>query len=148
MTVLRNEITIQAPVEEVWEALSNIETLEKYDPVVKRSRAISRNTSGIDAARKVEMSDGKNWFEERCTVSKSGEALEYELTACSFPVHRLKHSYTFDEHRNGVTVKQVMEYEIKYGWLGRILDAWIIRRQSDSGIKNFFSGLKNYVEKH
>jgi ribosome-associated toxin RatA of RatAB toxin-antitoxin module len=147
MTVLHNEINIRAPVEKIWEALSNIETLEKYDPAVKRSRAISLNTSGIDAARKVEMNDGKNWFEERCTVSNSGEALTYELTACSFPVHRLKHSYAFEKNGNGVNVKQVMEYEMKYGRLGRILDVWMIRRQTDSGIKNFLSGLKNYIEK-
>lgn len=38
MTVLNNEIIIQAPVEKVWEALSNIEALEKYDPAVKGRR--------------------------------------------------------------------------------------------------------------
>lgn len=93
------------------------------------------------------MNDGKNWVEEKCTISKPGEALTYELVACSFPVRRLKHSYTFEKNGNGVTVKQVMEYEIKYGWLGRVLNVLMIRRQSDSGIKNFFSGLKYCIEK-
>jgi hypothetical protein len=31
--------------------------------------------------------------------------------------------------------------------MGKILDALMIRRQSDKGIKKFFAGLKSYAEK-
>ena len=146
MTTLHNQIMIQAPIQKIWEALSNIEQLEKYDPTVKRSTAISSTRSGIGSARKVHMRDGKNWFEEKCTVWEPNKAVTYELTACSFPVHKLKHTYSFEHEGNQVTVKQVMEYQIKYGLFGKLLDAVMIRKQSETGIKQFFSGLKAYVE--
>jgi ribosome-associated toxin RatA of RatAB toxin-antitoxin module len=146
MTTLHNEIVINAPIEKIWEALSNIEELDKYDPTVKKSTAISQTKSGIGATRKVDMKDGKNWFEEKVTVFKPNEALTYELTACSFPVHKLKHSYSFEEVGSQTKVKQVMEYQIKFGFFGKILDALMIRKQSDSGIKKFFAGLKSYTE--
>jgi uncharacterized protein YndB with AHSA1/START domain len=146
MTTLLNEITVEAPIEKIWEALSNIEELEKYDPTVKKSTAVSSIRSGAGAVRKVNMKDGKNWFEEKCTLSKPGEALIYELTACSFPIHGLKHSYRFEQNGNGVKVKQVMEYQVKFGLLGKFLDVIMIRKQTDSGVKKFFSGLKSYVE--
>jgi ribosome-associated toxin RatA of RatAB toxin-antitoxin module len=146
MTTLHNEITIDAPVEKIWEALSNIEALEKYDPTVKKAHAISQLKSGIGAARKVLMKDGKNWFEEKCILSETNESLAYELTACSFPVHQLKHSYSFEKVGSKVRVKQIMEYDVRYGWLGKIMDAIAIRKQTDGGVKKFFSGLKNYLE--
>ena len=146
MTVLRNEMIIDASVEKIWDALSQVGELDKFDPTVLKSRTISETGSGIGAARKVDMKDGKNWFEEVCTLSKPNEALVYELTACSFPVHQLRHSYSFEKIGQRVRVRQTMEYKVKYGWVGEILDALVIRRQTDSGIKQFFSGLKNYIE--
>jgi ribosome-associated toxin RatA of RatAB toxin-antitoxin module len=146
MTTLVNVITVQAPIEKIWRALSNIEELEKYDPTVKKSTAISTMRSGAGAARKVNMKDGKNWFEEKCTLWKPEEALTYELTACSFPVHGLRHSYSFEQKGNSVRVTQVMEYQVKFGLLGKFLDVIMIRKQTDSGVKKFFSGFKSYVE--
>ena len=106
MTTLYNEITIQAPIENIWSALSNIEELEKYDPTVKKSTAISLSKHGIGSTRKVDMKDGKNWFEEKCTKWQPNQAITYELTACSFPIHGLKHSYSFEQNGDAVKVKQ------------------------------------------
>lgn len=147
MTTLHNEITINAPIEKIWNALSNIDVLDKYDPTVKKSTAVSTTKSGIGAKRKVDLLDGKHWFEEQCTVWNPNKALTYELTDCSLPVHKLKHSYTFEKIGNQTKVKQVMEYQIKFGFFGKILDALMIRKQSESGIKKFFGGLKTYTEK-
>ena len=147
MAIIHNEIIINAPVEKIWDALTNIEELDKYDPTVKKSTALSTTKSGMDAKRKVDMLDDKNWFEEKVTAFKPNEALTYELTACSFPVHKLRHSYTFQKMGDQTKVKQVMEYTVKFGLFGKLLDAMMIRKQSDTGIKKFFGGLKSYVEK-
>jgi hypothetical protein len=39
-----------------------------------------------------------------------------------------------------------MNYEMKFGILGKIMDALIVRNQSDKGIKKFFAGLKSFTE--
>ena len=148
MSIINNEITINASLERVWNILTTLEMLDKYDPTVKKSTLISKEQTNIGAKRKVEMLDGKNWFEEKVTVFKPNEALTYELTACSFPVHKLKHSYSFEKTGEQIRVKQVMEYTVKFGLLGKLLDSLMIRRQSDSGIKKFFGGLKSYAEKN
>lgn len=148
MTTLHNEITVNASIEKIWDILSNLEALDQYDPTVKKSALISLEKSGINAKRKVDMKDGKNWFEEKVIVWKPNEALTYQLTDCSFPVNGLKHSYSFQKTGNQTRVIQVMEYKVKFGLLGKVLDMLMIRKQTDSGIKKFFSGLKNYVETH
>jgi len=146
MAELYNSIVINAPLEKIWEALTQVEELEKYDPTVKASKATSMSKSGPGAQRKVEMKDGKNWFEEKVNAWKPYEELSYELTACSFPVQSLEHSYRFEKSGSGIKVSQVMMYKVKYGLLGQILDRLVIRKQSDKGIKMFFAGLKSYSE--
>lgn len=148
MATLQNEITIDAPIEKIWDALSNLEDLEKYDPTVNKSVAVTTLKSNIGAKRKVDMQDGKNWFEEKCTVWKPNEALTFELTACSFPVHKLQHSYSFEKVGNKTKVTQIMTYQMKYGLLGRMMDSIMVRKKNDAGIKKFFAGLKSYAEKN
>lgn len=147
MATIHNEIIIHAPLERIWAALTRLEELEKYDPTVLKSSATSALKSGIGAARKVSMKDGKNWFEEKCTVLEPYEALEYELTVCSFPIQALSHRYSFENLNGGkVKVKQVMDYRMKFGLLGKIMDALMVKKQSDQGIKAFMAGLKSFTE--
>ena len=142
MATILNEVLINTTPDKVWSILSDLELLEKYDPTVKKSTLISDGKIGIGAKRKVDMLDGKNWFEEKITVFKPNEALTYELTACSFPIHQLHHSYSFEKTDTQTKVKQVMEYTVKFGMFGKLLNRLMIRRQSDKGIKKFLAGLK------
>ena len=146
MATIKNEITINAPIEKIWSLLTDLEMLDKYDPTVKKATLISTEKTGVGAKRKVNMLDGKNWFDEKVTVYKPNEDLTYQLTDCTFPMKDLKHSYSFEKIGTQTRVKQVMEYTVKFGLFGKLLDALMIRKQSDSGIKKFFSGLKNYAE--
>ena len=145
MTQLKNEIVIDAPLDKIWEALANAELLDNYDPTVKKSTLTSSAVNGVGASRKVDMLDGKNWFEETCTVSRKNEVLKYELTACSFPVNNLDHSYSFEERNGKVKVTQRMNYQMKYGFLGKVLGL-MIKPQYNKGIRQFLGGLKSYTE--
>ena len=148
MSTLRNEIVVNAPIEKIWEALASIERLQEYDPLVLKSVALSPTKSGLDAKRKVNMKDGKKWFEEKVVIFQPNKAIAYQLTDCSFPIDGLKHSYSFEKLDQGIRVMQVMEYRVKFGLLGRIMDALMIKKQTDRGIKAFFQGLKSYLEKN
>jgi ribosome-associated toxin RatA of RatAB toxin-antitoxin module len=143
-----NEISINAPIEKIWSILTDLALLDQYDPTVKKSTLISNDRTGLGAKRRVTMFDGKNWFEEKVTVFEINKALTYQLTDCSFPIKGLKHSYSFEKTGNEIKVRQVMEYTVKFGLLGKVLDSLMIRKQSDTGIKKFFAGLKQFAEKN
>ncbi|MGN6566916.1 MAG: SRPBCC family protein [Flavipsychrobacter sp.] len=146
MTILKNEIIINAPIEKIWAVLSDLPLLEKYDPTVLKSELVSAEMKGIGARRKVYMKDGKNWFEEKITKWQPNETLTIQLTNCTFPINQLRHTYSFSSSGSNTIVRQVMEYDVKYGLLGKLMDLLIIKKQSDKGIKLFMSGLKNMVE--
>ena len=148
MSTLINSITIDAPIDRIWSILTDLELLDKTDPTVKKANLISEIKTGLHAKRKVLMQDGKNWFDEMITVFNPNEKLVYQLTDCSFPIKGLKHTYSFEIIGNQTKVQQVMEYTVKFGLMGVLLDKIMIGKQFNSGINLFLNGLKTYAEKN
>lgn len=148
MSILINSINIDAHVDTIWNILTDLELLDKTDPTVKKATLISEIKTGLHAKRKVLMQDGKNWFDEMITVFNPNEELDYQLTDCSFPIKGLKHTYSFEIIGNQTKVQQVMEYTVKFGLIGVLLDKIMIGKQFNLGINLFLNGLKTYAEKN
>lgn len=148
MTTLTNQITIQAPRRAVWQALTDLDLLDRYDPGVRSSQLVGEQSSGLGAERRCDLRPA-GWFIERVTVWQPEEALAFELVTCSLPVGSLRHDYTLtqaDDRGFRTVVTQVMTYELKYGLAGKALDAAMMRRQWDRGIKGFLRGLQQHVQ--
>jgi len=145
MTVLENSIRIDASPERVWSVLASLDALAKYDPGVSKSEIVSPARDGLGASRRCDLKRG-GWFKERVADWRPNEALSFELYECTLPVRRLRHDYTFVREGGATVVRQRMEYELKFGLLGKFLDAVMVRRKWNAGIKGFLSGLKRYAE--
>ena len=146
MTTLHNKITIDASPEEVWNVLADPGRLDQYDPVTKKSELISKIANGLGAERKCNTATG--WFKDKITEFQPYERLTFTLTGCNQPMKSLTHSYTLRKIGSQTEVSQVMIYTMKFGIIGRLLDALVGRRESDKQIKLFFKGLKEYVEEN
>lgn len=145
MTVLESSVRIDAPPAEVWSVLASLDALHRYDPGILRSEIVSPEKEGLGSARRCDLAPG-GWFKERVTEWRPHLALSFELYECTLPVRSLKHSYTLVPDGGGTIVKQRMEYLLKFGPLGRLLDAVVVRRKWTAGIRGFFAGLKRYVD--
>jgi ligand-binding SRPBCC domain-containing protein len=145
MTVLENSIRINASPEKVWSVLASLEALERYDPGIKKSEIVSASREGSGSARKCDLAPG-GWFKEKVADWRPYESLSFELFECSLPLRRLKHSYKLIPDGGATLVRQRMEYELKFGPVGKLMDAMMVRKKWDAGIKAFFAGLKRYVE--
>ena len=117
----------------------------RYDPGVKKSEVVSEVKQGPGSARRCYLAPG-GWFEERVAEWEPARAISFELFRCTLPVRRLEHRYTLTADGCATIVRQRMEYDLKFGPLGRLMDALVMRRKWDDGIKAFFAGLKNHVE--
>ena len=172
MTTLTNQITIAAPRRAVWQTLTSLDLLDQYDPGVRSSTLVGDVSTGPGAQRRCELRPA-GWFIEQVTLWQPDHALAFELVTCSLPVANLRHEYTLTQqgpfqdsstqqvvHQNPgpnevrtpdqeaahTVVTQVMTYTLKYGPAGQILDAVVMRRQWDRGIKGFMHGLQRYVQ--
>jgi len=144
MATIHNKISINATPEEVWSVLADPSRLDQYDPVTKKSELISKIATGLGAERKCETATG--WFKDKITEWQPYEKLTFTLTGCSQPMKSLTHSYTLEKNGNQTEVIQVMKYTMKFGIIGKLMDALMGKRESDKQIKKFFKGLKEYVE--
>lgn len=144
-TTIRNEIDIQAPPQQVWDVLASLDGLDAYDPAVSTSSIIGDKSSGLGAQRRCEVKP-RNWFHEEVTIWEPHDRLQFTITECNLPTDNLTHTYTINSTPTGTRVEQTMNYEMKLGLLGRLLNKVIVRRKSDQQIKAFFDGLKNHVE--
>ncbi len=133
----------------MWQALTDLDLLDQYDPGVRSSQLVGEQASGLGAQRRCDLRPA-GWFIERAAVWRPEEALAFELVTCSFPVSSLRHDYTLTQaadHTGARTiVTQVMTYELKYGLAGKALDVAVMRRQWDRGIKGFLHGLQQHVQ--
>ena len=145
MATLVNNVTINAPAEKVWSALTNLELLDRFDPGISKSEVLSDRRTGVGASRKCELRP-KGWFKEKITEWQPQQSLAFELFECTLPVKSLRHRYTFTEDNGKTRVQQVMEYRLKMGMFGKLMDFIMVRKKWDDGIKSFFSGLKSFVE--
>jgi hypothetical protein len=145
MTVLENSIQIEAPPDAVWSVLGALDALDQYDPGVKKSQLLAGPKDGVGASRRCDLAPG-GWFHERVTEWHPHEVMAFELFECTLPVKRLEHRYTLTPKDGGTLVMQTMEYELKFGPLGWAMDALMVRRKWNEGIRGFFSGLKAHVE--
>lgn len=145
MTVLENSIRINATPEKVWSVLATLDALAKYDPGVAKAEIVSPAKEGPGAARKCDLAPG-GWFKERVADWRPNEAISFELYECTLPVRRLRHDYELVRDGSGTIVRQRMEYQLKFGPIGALLDAAVVRRKWNQGIRSFFAGLKRFVE--
>ena len=145
MTVLESSIRIDATPEKVWSVLASLDALAKYDPGVAKSEIVSPAKEGPGAARRCDLTPG-GWFKERVADWRPNEAISFELYECTLPVRRLQHAYTLVREGTATVVRQRMEYQLKFGLLGKLLDAVMVRRRWSAGIRAFFAGLKRHVE--
>lgn len=146
MATIYNKITINASPEEIWNVLADPTRLDQYDPVTKKSELISKIANGLGAERKCETATG--WFKDKITDFHPYERLTFTLTGCNQPMKSLEHSYTLKKIGNQTEVSQVMKYTMKFGIIGKLMDALMGKHQSDKQIKVFFKGLKEYIEKN
>lgn len=145
MTTILNHIDIDATPQQVWDVLADLDALADYDPFVETSTLIGDQHEGVGAQRKCTVKP-MNWFQEQVTIWEPVERLQYTIIDCNLPTRDLTHSYTITAYGATTRVEQVMNYEMRGGPAGRLLDRLVVRRKSDKQIKGFFVGLKEHVE--
>ena len=144
-TIINNRIEIVASPEAVWAVVADLERLDTYDPVVTTSTLLDGPTRGVGARRRCEVTAGR-YFIDEVNLWEPVERLGFAVVECNLPTTGLTHTYTLRPTAKGTEIAQVMAYDMRFGPLGAVLNALMLRRKSDQQIKGFLDGLKTLVE--
>ena len=146
MTKLHHEIQINAPVLKVWHILANLEEVAKYNPLVKHTDNVGEKRTCLGAERHCDFKDG-GFSNERVIKFEPERVIGIEIVKSSWHLVFCRW-YTKLEPKNGGTfVSQDLEYEVKFGVFGKLMDTFIMKRKFNQILGDIFMGMKKYAEK-
>lgn len=146
MTTLRHQIRIDAPAEAVWAAIAgDLTAVQHYNPMVSSARLLTERRGGVGATRRCELRP-RGFVEERVWEWTPARSIGLEVAASPWPIVFMRWRTELAAEGNATLVSQDMEYEPKFGPLGAVMDALVMRRKLDRGIRDVFESLKRWVE--
>ncbi|MBI3596587.1 MAG: SRPBCC family protein [Nitrospirae bacterium] len=145
MSELHHTIKINAPLDRVWEVLADLEAVRHYNPMVTHARYISSNRTGVGAARQCDLKP-KGHVRERVIGWEPKQSITMELYESPWPIAFMRWRPELKPDGSGAVLTQRMEYGLKFGLLGKIMDALMMRRMLDKGIAETLSNLKRFIE--
>ncbi len=145
MTTLCHRIRIDAPIDAVWKAVADLVAVKHYNPMVVSAQFVSDKREGVGAARRCELKP-KGWVEERVWEWSPPHAIGLEVAASEWPFVFMKWKTELQNDGRATVVSQEMNYKMKFGPIGALMDALMMRRKLDKGIGEIFENLKRYVE--
>lgn len=129
----------------MWEVLSDLQAVGHYNPLVAKVRTLTPDMKGVGAARLCDFRDG-GFSEERVTDWVPGRLVGLEVVRSSFPMSFCRWKTRVHAEGEGTRVSQDLEYEVKFGPLGLLLNTLVMRRRYDAILASVFAGLKTHAE--
>ena len=145
MTTLNHQIRIEAPPAVVWRALADLTAVANFNPGVSSARSLSEQREGVGAGRRCELKP-KGWVEERVWQWEPERALGLEVSASDWPIVFMKWKTELSADGPATLVNQRLDYALKFGPVGALMDALVMRRKLDRSVSDIFRGLKRYAE--
>lgn len=145
MTVIHSETWAACPPERVWRVLADLETVQHYNPGVREAKVQGELRSGVGARRACELRP-RGRVVERVTHWEVGHALGLELEVHDWPVDFMRWVTRVEAHSGGTRLTQILEYRVKFGPLGWLLDQTVMRRKLTATLDDVFASLRCYAE--
>jgi hypothetical protein len=145
MTTLRHEIHANCGPERVWALLADLEAVQRYNPGVRAARIEGGARKGVGAQRVCDLHP-KGRVVERVTVWEEQRALGLEVVESDWPIHFMRWVTKIGPRGDGTVITQDLEYQVKLGPLGWLLDRLVMKRKLRTTLDAVFAGLVAHAE--
>ena len=139
--------TVNAPVAKVWESWNDYGNIDKFNPNLNRSFLIGDNgTTGLGATRQCDLSDGKNYIQEKIIDYVPERRLAIDIYNGTMPLKRA--TATVEMRPLSATRTEMtftMEFTPKFGLLGKPMVP-LMKPQFRKLLGNLMDGNAAYVE--
>jgi hypothetical protein len=145
MTIIHHEVLAACPPERVWALLADLEAVQHYHPGVRRAAVDGAQRTGIGARRSCELLP-KGRVVERVTHWEDGSALGLEVAESDWPIQFMRWVTRIEPHEQGTRITQSLEYQVKFGPLGWLLDRLVMKRKLTTTLDAVFASLVRHAE--
>ncbi|MEE8217889.1 MAG: SRPBCC family protein [Vicinamibacteria bacterium] len=148
MTSIGGDVWINAPRETVWRRLADLGGIHVFHPGLSGSHLLGDQPEGIGARRRCELKGGGH-LDEEVVEWADQESLALTITGGKGlpPFVRAGGRFTLSDGENGGTVVGLaLEYQLRFGWLGSLMDRLMVRREFERTVPAILKGLKRRAE--
>ena len=145
MTNIRHETTAKCAPAKVWALLADLEAVARYNPTVRTAAVQGPQRTGVGATRTCELLPSGRVV-ERVTHWEDGRAVGIEVAASDWPIHFMRWVTRVESRGNATSISQELEYQVKFGPLGWLLDKLVMRRKLTSTLDGVFAKLVEVAE--
>ncbi|MBI4819032.1 MAG: SRPBCC family protein [Deltaproteobacteria bacterium] len=145
MTTIHHEVQANCPPERVWALLSDLEAVQRYNPTVRKATFLGACRTGVGAERACELVP-KGRVVERVTHWEDGRAVGLEVAQSDWPIHFMRWVTRIDPAGASTRITQSLEYEVKFGPVGWLLDKLVMKRKLTSTLDEVFASLVKHAE--
>ncbi len=145
MTTLRHEVFAACPPQRVWAVLADLEAVQRYNPGVRTAAIEGAQRTGVGARRSCELLP-RGRVVERVTHWEDGSALGLEVAESDWPIHFMSWVTRLEADPRGTRITQSLEYRVKFGPLGWLLDHLVMKRKLTASLDEVFASLVRHAE--
>ena len=145
MSRFSTQVRIDASKEKVWEVLADLGGIYKWNPGVVHSHSPSDSTGGEGAMRHCDLQRKGDYLEERAFDWREGEGYTIDVYESSLPMKNTV-EFAIKPEGGGTRVYVTVNYRLKYGPVGALLDVLFVRRPIQKGFDQLVAGLKYHFE--
>jgi hypothetical protein len=145
MTTIHHQIEAACPPERVWAVLSDLEAVRHYNPTVRTVAVRGDRRSGIGAERVCDLLP-KGRVVERVTHWEDGRAVGLEVAESDWPIRFMRWVTRIEPKGGGSLITQELEYVMKLGPLGWLLDKLVMKRKLTATLDDVFARLAKRAE--
>jgi hypothetical protein len=145
MTVIHHEVHAACPPEGVWALLADLEAVQHYNPGVRRAAIEGTQRTGVGAQRSCELSP-KGRVIERVTHWEESRALGLEVVESDWPIHYMRWVTRIEPNGAGTRISQSLEYKVKFGPLGWLLDRVVMKSKLTHVLDAVFASLVRHAQ--
>lgn len=145
MTKIHHQIHADCPPGIVWAVLADLEGVHHYNPAVRTVAVKGARRTGVGAERVCELLP-KGRVVERVTHWEDGRAVGLEVAESDWPVRYMRWVTRVEPKSGGSCISQTLEYALKFGPVGWLLDALVMRRKLSAMLDDVFVRLARHAE--
>lgn len=145
MTTIHHEILAACPPNRVWELLADLEAVQLYNPGVRLAAVEGAKRIGVGARRSCDLLP-KGRVVERVTHWEDGRAVGLELEEHDWPIHFMRWVTRIEPHDRGTRITQSLEYQVKFGPFGWLLDRAVMKPKLTATLNAVFASLARHAE--
>jgi len=145
MTTIHHEIEAACPPSSVWAVLADLEAVQQYNPAVRTAVIRGSRRSGVGAERVCELLP-KGRAVERVTHWEDGRAVGLEITESDWPIRFMRWVTRIEPAGAGSRITQELEYAVKFGPVGWLLNALVMKRKLSATLDDVFARLARRAE--